>query len=130
MPHFETFKKSLVPLSHHPHLTVQKRGTITINQAAYVALGSPEAVELLYDRDEHILGLRTVAPDVPHASFVRLSSTKSANGPYVISAMAFIKFYGIDNTESRRWPATMDHKILCVQLTSQSQTVSKERICE
>lgn len=125
MPRFETFKKSLIPLGQQPCVTLQKRGTITLNKAAHLALGSPDAVELLYDRDAHILGLRPTAVDVKHASFVR-PSTKSGNGPFVISAMAFIRFYAIDTAEARRWPAHLKGTVLYVDLDGPSTVVSKQ----
>jgi hypothetical protein len=124
LAHFETFKKSLIPLRQDPRVTVQRRGTITINAAAYVALGSPEAVELLFDRQAMVLGLRGVEPSVPHAAFVR-PSARTGNGPFVISAMAFLKFYGIDTSVARRWPARLDRGVLCVDLRGTHDAVSK-----
>jgi len=35
-----------------------RKGTFTLNKAAYLALGQPEAVQLLYDRDERVIGFR------------------------------------------------------------------------
>ena len=45
---FETFTRRMVPLVKKPTVTIQKRGTLSFNKAAQVALGEPEAVELLY----------------------------------------------------------------------------------
>ena len=112
---FETFTKSLVPLAAMPRVTLQKRGTITLNTAAYAVLGSPEAVELLYDREARVLGLRRVPGSTQHAAFVR-PSTKSGRGPYVISAMAFMRYYDIDTEVARRWWATSRDGVLCVDL--------------
>lgn len=124
MPHFQTFKKSLVPFGRQPQVTIQKRGTITLNAAAYAALGSPEAVELLYDSDERVVGLRPVSAKVEHAAFVR-PSTKSGTGPYVISAMAFIKFYKIETSTARRWPGLLDGTMLRIDLNGDFLQVSK-----
>lgn len=121
---FETFTKSLVRLGARLRVTVQKRGTITLNTAACAALGSPEAVELLYDREAHVLGLRPAPVTADHAAFVR-PSTKSGHGPYVISAMAFMKHYEIDTAIARRWPATVENGVLCIDLAGPFTEVSR-----
>lgn len=122
--HFETFDKSRVAFSGEPHITIQKRGTITINAASFAALDEPNAVELLYDRADHILGLRTIAADVDHAAFVR-RSTRSPSGPWVISAMAFIRHFEIDTEVARRWVAQLRNGVLCAQLTTPCLVVSR-----
>ena len=124
MPHFETFHKDQTPLTKEPQVTVQKRGTITFNAAAYGLLGSPAAVELLYDPDERLLGLRAVSARAPHAMFVR-SSSRTANGPWVVSAMAFVHHYGIDTTYSRRWVARLAGDTLIVPVGEDGKIVSR-----
>lgn len=124
MARFEAFTKSLVPLAATPRVTVQKRGTITLNTAACAALGWPEAVELLYDRDAQVIGLRPVPVSAPNAAFVR-PTTKSGRGPYVISAMAFLRYYQIDTQVARRWSATVEDGVLCIDLRGCGTEVSK-----
>lgn len=124
MPRFETFTKTVAARSREPHVTIQRRGTITLNAAAYASLGSPEAVELLFDEQLNTIGLRTCDVKVEHASFVRPAS-HSVNGPFVVSAMAFLKHYGVDTTVARRWPVTVDGAILCVDLQGSSEDVSR-----
>jgi hypothetical protein len=121
---FETFTKTLVQLRAKPRVTVQKRGTITLNTAAFAALGSPAAVELLFDPDAHVLGLRPAPVTAGHVAFVR-PSTKSGCGPYVVSAMAFVNHYKIDTSVARRWPATVEDGVLCVDLAQPGVDVSK-----
>lgn len=126
--HFETFRKALVPLGRQPNVTIQRRGTITLNAAAFAALNEPEAVELLFDGDDSVLGLRAVPADVEHAAFVRPSNPNGhGNGPYVISAMAFLRHYQIDTSEARRWHARLQRDILCIDLTGSCEHVSKTR---
>lgn len=126
MPQFETFTKSMVPLKRDPHVTIQRRGTMSLNKSAYVALGSPEAVELLYDPAERIVGLRPVDPRADHAYTVRASTT-SGSGTFAISAMAFTRFYDIDTTQSRRWPAYLDDGVLCINLNHPATPVTSNR---
>lgn len=122
MPPFEVFSRRLVPLKKSPMVTIAKRGTISFNKSAFAALGAPAAVELLYDRDERIVGLRPAPPEAGDAYPVRLASGKE-NGPYVISAIAFTKFYDILGGQSVRWPAQLIEGVLCVDLDGEPQPV-------
>jgi hypothetical protein len=115
VPEFETFSRRMVSLQADPFVTVQRRGSMSLNQSALAALGTPDAVELLYDRDASIIGLRAVDPRSDTAYQVRRAS-RSTTGPWVISAMAFTKYYGIDTSATRRWPAYLDDNVLCVEL--------------
>ncbi len=126
MPDFETFSRRLLSLQAQPHVTIQRRGSMSLNQSALQALGGPEAVELLYDRAAAIVGLRAVDPHSDSAYQVRRAS-RSPTGPWVISAMAFTKFYGIDVSATRRWPAYVEDSVLCVDLAAAPVAVSGER---
>lgn len=114
MPNFESFSKRLVPTKATPLVTIQKRGAMSLNRSAWCAIDSPKAVELLYDRTAHIIGLRPIEPDADNAYPVRPATTSA--GPYVISAMAFSHFYEIDTVTTRRWPAYLEDGVLCIDL--------------
>jgi hypothetical protein len=114
MPNFESFSKRLVPPKATPLVTIQKRGAMSLNRAAWNAIDAPKAVELLYDRTSQIIGLRPIEPDADNAYPVRPAT--STAGPYVISAMAFSRYYELDTTESRRWPAYVQDGVLCIDL--------------
>jgi hypothetical protein len=126
MANFEAFSRRMLPLKADPHVTIQKRGTISLNRSAFVALGEPSAVELLYDRDRSIVGLRPVDAKADDAYQVRRSSP-SASGPWVISAMAFTRFYDIDTTQSLRWSAYLDNDVLCADISEAGRPVSSNR---
>ncbi|PZS30726.1 MAG: hypothetical protein DLM58_13160 [Pseudonocardiales bacterium] len=126
MADFETFRKPLVALKREPTITIQKRGTMSLNKAAQVALGSPAAVELLFDAARRIVGLRRVDPRADHAYPVR-SSTGMENGPFVVSAMAFLHFYDIQQPESLRWSAYVCDGVLCVDLDAEAVAVTSNR---
>ncbi|MGI8680020.1 MAG: hypothetical protein ACR2LX_15330 [Jatrophihabitans sp.] len=123
MPNFESFSRRMLSLKADPHITIHKRGTISLNRSAFSALGSPDAVELLFDREQSIVGLRAVHPKADNSYHVR-STSRSSGGPWVISAMAFTKFYEIDVSVSLRWPAQMDADILCADISGQGIPVS------
>lgn len=126
MPNFEVFTKRMVPLAEKPYVTIQKRGNIAINRSAHAALGEPAAVELLYDPKDEIIGLRAVSPEVEHAYPLRPQGGKEI-GPYLVAGIAFTKFYRIDTTVARRWRATMNDDVLCIDLKGDSTVVSSNR---
>lgn len=125
MAKFETFKKRMVPLKKAPYVTIQKRGTMSFNAAAHAALGNPEAVELLYDRDERIIGVRSVDPGVEHAYPLRSPSKRDMS--FILSGTAFTKYYEIDTSVSTRYPAYMDGDVLCIDLKQEGTVVTSNR---
>jgi hypothetical protein len=125
VPNFETFTKRLVPLGKRPFVTIQKRGTISMNKAAYVALGSPQTVELLFDSDERMVGLRPVEFMTEHAYPVRGVGQEPTS--YLIAGRAFTKHYEIDTTVSRRWPAELVDDVLSVDLKTDGTVVTSNR---
>lgn len=127
MPNFETFTKRMVPYSKSPFVTVQKRGTISLSASSFVLLGRPEAVELLYDAAERVIGIRAVDRDVEHAYPLRGTSAKRDDSTFMLSGMAFTKYYGIDTTVARRYTATMQDDVLCVDLKDEGTVVIGHR---
>ncbi|MDQ2749178.1 MAG: hypothetical protein ABI775_00480 [Pseudonocardiales bacterium] len=126
MTDFETFRKALVPLKRDPTITVQKRGTMSLNKAAQVMLGAPPAVELLYDVTARTVGLRGVSARADHGYSLR-SSTRTDAGPFVISAMAFLHFYDIYPIETLRWVAYLAGDVLCINLDDPATPVTSNR---
>ncbi len=110
-----------------PWLTVERRGLILVNRAAYLALHCPAAVELLFDVRERIVGLRPVAPTVEHAYPVR-ATTDPRSGSFVISALAFLNHYRIDRSVTTRQPAYLDGDVLCAKLDNHASQVDHERL--
>lgn len=127
MPQFEVFKKRMVPLIKTPYVTIQKRGTMGFNAAAHAALGSPQAIELLFDPHDRIMGVRAVDPHAQHAYPIRPNSGDQHARTFLVSGTAFVRYYGIDTTVSRRWPATMQDGILCVDLKEPGTEVTGNR---
>ena len=124
---FETFTRRMIPLVKKPFVTIQKRGTMSFNKAAHVALGEPEAVELLYDKKNNVMGIRAVDPSVTHAYPMRAQAKKEV-GPYIVSGSAFTKYYGIATGEARRFAAEVQDGILVVDLQhDEGQVVTSNR---
>lgn len=126
MPNFESFSRSLLQLKAEPQITILRRGTISLNRSAYAAIGSPVAVELLYDTCDLIIGLRPVDVHEPNAYVVR-HPAGGGRGPFVITAMAFTKFYSIDTSQSLRRDAFLDDGVLCVSLNDPATPVTSNR---
>jgi hypothetical protein len=127
MPNWEVFTKKMAPLGAKPSVTVQRKGILSFNQAAYDAMGSPKAVELLYDREARIIGIRAAAdPQADHAYTPRGAVNKD-NGPYLVSGTAFVHHYGIDVTSSRRYHATVEDGVLCIDLKSGGTVITGNR---
>ncbi|MGI8417397.1 MAG: hypothetical protein ACR2P2_14580 [Nakamurella sp.] len=106
---FDEFRPSTARAGRKPTATLQKRGLIGLNAAAYDAMGEPEAVEFLYNTQARVIALRPVDPAVvSHASTVRGSGANSATR--LISATALVAYYEIDVTDSiRRDIEVRDH---------------------
>ena len=86
-----------------PTATIQKGGYMTINEAAYVASGRPEAFLLLFNSDTGQIGLQ---PDQgPHAVPVRKHPTGRS---YRINTRAFVQHYDLPADKARRYPAVWD----------------------
>jgi hypothetical protein len=73
MPKFEEFSRDDSRASREGAMfTLQARGLISFNQAAFAALGEPEAVVLLYDAAENIVAMRNVPETRENAYTVRM----------------------------------------------------------
>jgi hypothetical protein len=121
MAEFETFKRGGMPSRGEPAVTIQKRGALSLNAAAYETIGSPGYVELLYDREERRIGIR--ASDLsPHAYVVRGVGENEAT--HVVSGKAFLNYYEIPRGVARRWIAEEQDGILVIDLKQPGTDVS------
>jgi hypothetical protein len=111
---FEVYERQRVAPSSEPVITIQKKGIFRLNRAAYDAVGGPEAVELLYNRDKRLIAMRKAKPGLPRA-FALL--TRSTHGDsWYISGRGFLRFYGIEVTRSVRRQARVENGMLVIDL--------------
>ena len=91
---FELFEKlSTERIAKSMRISLNDRGTFSLNQKAFDDLGKPEAVELYYDKVNKLIAMRGCSPELKHASSVRQQGqTKS----YLVRAMAFSTHYNIN----------------------------------
>ena len=126
MPNWERFTKRGMPVAGQPFVTIQRKGLISLNRTAHDMLGKPEAVELLYDRDEKIIGLRRVDPSETFAYPVRTQASSN----FLIAGTAFTSYYGIDVSVARRYRAAMMDDVLAVDLKQEPTEVTGPRARE
>ena len=122
---FEVFDRRNAPLAKAPSITIQKRGIFSINKAAHKMIDEVETVELLFDKENQIIGLRPVEVS-PHAYAIRPQSAREASQA-ILSATAFTQFYEIDTTVSRRWEPYVEDGILCIDLKGVNSIVRGNR---
>lgn len=124
---FEVFQKSSAPLARVPSVTIQKRGLISMNRSAHALIGSPDAVELLYDPERKLIGLRPSVETDPNAYPARPQSAKTGKGPILVAGTKFTQFYGIDTTQSLRYVPTAEDGMLIIDVSKPGQIVSSNR---
>ncbi len=111
-------------LSQSPEVTIQARGSLSLNKAARDALGNPEAVELLYAAKEKLIGIRAAKRDNPYSYPLREISKSS----FAIAAGGFSRYYNIPTGDTaRRYKAKMYDDVLGVSLKEEPITVLGSR---
>lgn len=109
---FEVFDRTSAPSTKTPFVTVQKSGVLSLNAAAHHMINKAETVELLFDRDARIIGLKPAERSARSYEFRRTGKS----GQVVVAAMAFTQHFEIDTTVSRRWTPYVEDGILCIDL--------------
>jgi len=114
---FIVFEKGSAPVKTVPTVTIQRKGLMSMNRAAHALFGSPAAVELLWDPELRVIGLRPAPLENPNAYPVR-PQNDSGRGPLLIATNMFTKFIELDTTEAKRWVPTVDDGVLLVDLST------------
>jgi hypothetical protein len=101
VPNFVEFSRQSARSSRDdPMFTLQRRGLISLNEAAFKALGEPASVVFLYDADEGIVALRKVPRSYANGYHVR----KQANArSYLVAAQGFTSFYDLKTDMPKRF---------------------------
>lgn len=124
-PNFEVFDVRYKKPSEGPTLAIQRRGAFALNREAFDELGSPEAVYLLFDPQQRIIGLAKKPGGVPGVYPVTMRSTGKT---YIINALAFCKHYGIDLSEARLFSAQMIGDTLAVDIKEPLEIVTRHSL--
>lgn len=111
---FEEFTLRNTPISNKVmRVSLHKKGNFSLNKAAYEALGSPQAVTLLFDREKKVVGFKPVEPEVRHAYRVRSQNNSQS---YLIGAISFCKYYDIDASKTRMFEPELSDGLLVLEL--------------
>jgi hypothetical protein len=124
---FVVYEKGSAPVATVPAVTVQKKGLIALNRAAYALIGDPEAVELLWDADRKVIGLRPSEVTNPNAYPARPQSANPTKGPILVAGTKFTQFIGMDTSRALRWVPTVEDEILCIDISKPGQVASSNR---
>ena len=127
---FVVFEKGSAPIKTVPSITIQRRGLFSINRAAWEMIGNAEAVELLWDAENRVIGIRPTEVANVNAYPVRPQATPSAKagrGPMVIAGNLFTKFIELNTEEAHRWIPYMDGNVMCIDLKVPGGAVSRNR---
>ena len=87
-----------------PVVTVQRNGVLRLNSSARRQLGEPAEVELLYDHDARVFGMRVGSSENAY----RVTATGN------VSAAAFVRWAKL---EPRAYPATVVAGFLTAEVT-------------
>lgn len=124
---FEVFQKTSAPLAKVPSATLQKSGVLSLNRSAMALIDTPSQVELLWDPDRRVIGLRATYPENPNAYPARPQNAKEDKGPILVAVATFANFYKIDTSVSRRWIPYVEGDVLCIDLSQEGQLVTSNR---
>ncbi len=116
MPNFQRYERQFGRRLPEPLVSLQRNGVLALNLAAYEALGRPEAIALLFDPDERIIGLQPTTPEDLHAFTVRKNPRAQH---YALAMKSFADHYGIALGETRRYRAEPMDGLLAVRLEQQ-----------
>lgn len=115
------FDKRAASASKSPFVTIRKDKGFTLNGAAYRLLGEPDAVTLLYDEDEHLIGFKPASLDYPRAYPLRPQQKGTS---VTLAGRAFTLHFGIDTETTRRYAVEMRDGVMVLDLDSESTEIS------
>ncbi len=101
MPEFVEFSRDdLVGRREPPLFAFRARGRLSFNETVYGALGEPEAVALLFDASEAIIGLPKVEPHYPNRYQVRKQERPTS---YLIETQDFAAHHHLQTSQTREF---------------------------
>jgi hypothetical protein len=125
---FEVFQKGSAPVTTVPSVTIQKRGLISLNRASHDLIHGAAAVELLWDPDRKVIGIRSADEDNPNAYPVRpLGGKTSKGGSVLVAGTLFTQYIGLDTSEATRWSPKMEDGVLCIDVSVPGHKVKGNR---
>ena len=121
MPNWRTLDRGRRWAAAQPNVGIQAtKGTISLNRAAFEALGAPQAVEVLCDPEARLIGFRATSP----ASGACPVHQQGRSATYLIAGKALVRAMAIDTSHARRYDAELVDDVLTVDLTQAGVRVS------
>jgi len=107
---FEVFRRRSRLAYATPTIGVHKRGTVSINGAAFSLLVDAANIkdrnnvyiQFLYDREKRVVGLRSVPRETPNSYPVRKQARADA---YLVTGKGFFTYYRLDDALNKRFTA-------------------------
>lgn len=124
---FKVFEKGSAPVATVPAVTIQKRGLVSLNDAAYRMLEEPDAITFLWDEDERLIGMRKASENDLNGYPTRRQASKKGNGPVLIAGSTFMKYVGVSTECARRWTPQMQDDMLVIDLKVEGALVISNR---
>jgi hypothetical protein len=123
---FQVYEKGSAPVPTTPSITIQKRGLISINRAAFEAIDKPEGVELLWDAERKAIALRPASLTNQNAYPVRAQGS-TERGPWLIAGTLFTQFIGLDTSDAYRWTPSVEDGLLVVDISKPGSKATTNR---
>lgn len=125
---FTVYEKGSAPVPTTPSVTIQRRGLISINRAAYEGLGKPEGVELLWDAERKAIAMRAAPLTNQNAYPVRpQGQNNTGKGPWLVAGTLFTQYIGLDTTEAFRWTPVFENGLLIIDISKPGSRASSPR---
>ncbi len=121
---FEVFTRRSTPIVKDHYVSIHKRGTISLNRSAVEAMGQPETVQLLFNREKRIIAFRGVEPKTEGAYPLRRQQQSNS---WLVAGQAFLKFYDIDHSITRRYTGELRDDMLRIDLSHGGTEVTSNR---
>lgn len=107
-----------------PRVTLNRKSNFYLNDAAYLALGSPQAVVLMFDADSKAIGLKPAELSIRHAYPVRKQVNSKS---YLIGGIAFVRHYSIPLEDALSFSPTVEDGIIVLEIQKAVTVTRKSR---
>ncbi len=122
---WEEFTQKTVGNPDFIRVSLNPRGVFGLNQKAVGLLGAPDAVVLLFDKVNRLIGLKASSADVNHAYELKQQGTSQS---YFLRAKSFCNFYGIDTDDTVVFnDVQLEDGVIVLQLANVTESARRAR---
>lgn len=115
-----TEKNRRTKFSTNPQLRVQKGARFVLNASAHKQLREPEDVELLWDSENRVIGIRAASANARELGYAYKLRHPASSGLYSFSSRRFAEVIsdGLNQPIEGTFAAEADNEMLIVKLPS------------